>query len=340
MIKKAPVLAIVACALIPGCGLVSESFDGHVTVDFDVSTGEHTFDFAVSPNENTTTSNETTSYGLTVLRRARDGSEVSLNAESLPPGATVSFAPARLAPDQTTSTMAIKTAPGTVNAIYSVTVRASESGLSPEANALNARNVRLVVSDPPPGLSCQRTPPAGPAPLSVSFGAQPSYCAGCPFTWDFGDGTPAIGRAAQHVYSQPGVYTAVGTLSNPLGPGATCTKSIEVSSPAPRESPLPPSRNHPPSISAPALTYLGALEVRITATVSDPDPEDTLAWQVEVVSAPEGSVFKLTPLVGSGTNLETLFSANALGSYTVRIRARDRDGAEAMRDLTIVLGLR
>jgi hypothetical protein len=57
-------------------------------------------------------------------------------------------------------------------------------------------------------LAVSASATAGAAPLAVTFTASPGADS---YTWAFGDGSAGMGRIAEHVYAEPGAYTAVVT---------------------------------------------------------------------------------------------------------------------------------
>ena len=73
-----------------------------------------------------------------------------------------------------------------------------------------------------PVVSIQATPSAGAAPLHVTFSATGDAAA---YRWDFGDGTSAEGRVAEHTYAA-GRWTATLTAQSATGETATQTTSI------------------------------------------------------------------------------------------------------------------
>ncbi|MCI4350267.1 MAG: PKD domain-containing protein, partial [Thermoplasmata archaeon] len=61
------------------------------------------------------------------------------------------------------------------------------------------------------------SPTTGPAPLTVTFNARASggHLANLARTnWSFGDGTTAVGLSVPHTYITPGIYVAIGSLSD------------------------------------------------------------------------------------------------------------------------------
>ena len=73
-----------------------------------------------------------------------------------------------------------------------------------------------------PVVSIQATPSAGAAPLHVSFTATGDAAA---YRWDFGDGTSAEGRVAEHTYAA-GRWAATLTAQSTTGETATQTASV------------------------------------------------------------------------------------------------------------------
>jgi len=73
-----------------------------------------------------------------------------------------------------------------------------------------------------PVVSIQATPIAGTAPLHVSFAATGDAAA---YRWNFGDGTSAEGRVAEHTYAA-GRWTATLTTQSATGETSTQTASV------------------------------------------------------------------------------------------------------------------
>jgi cytochrome c len=147
------------------------------------------------------------------------------------------------------------TAPGT----YTATVTATDpQGLT------GTDTVEIVVEEPPPPtVEAAADPASGQAPLRVRFTSRGSE-SGLVYLWDFGDGGTAFGRNVQHVYRQPGTYTATVTATRAGGASATAEVEITVAN---------PPGNRAPSVQAAATPRSGAapLRVRFTSAASDPD---------------------------------------------------------------------
>ena len=90
-----------------------------------------------------------------------------------------------------------------------------------------ARAVALLILVPAatgatPQVTIQATPPAGPAPLRVTFTAAGDAAS---YHWDFGDGSSADGHTAEHTYAA-GRWTATLTAQSTGGEVATQTATL------------------------------------------------------------------------------------------------------------------
>jgi PKD repeat protein len=94
--------------------------------------------------------------------------------------------------------------------VYSVTVTAAN------ALAIISATVSLQVDTPIVDLTLT-APPLVAVGQPISLTAQVAAGSHAVYRWDFGDGTYAIGPAAEHVYQAPGIYALAVTASNPLG---------------------------------------------------------------------------------------------------------------------------
>jgi PKD repeat protein len=134
-----------------------------------------------------------------------------------------------------------------------------------------------------PVVSIQTTPAAGAAPLHVSFAATGEAAA---YHWDFGDGSSAEGRTAEHTYVA-GRWIA--TLTAQSANGETTTQTA--------------------TITAYGLTLAGANPARYDRRV---------AFRGAVVPAEHGLYVTLTGPQGKVASART----RADGRYTVRTRVR------------------
>jgi PKD repeat protein len=98
------------------------------------------------------------------------------------------------------------------------------------------------IADVPPMSANQRPtavmsalPSTGTAPLTVTFdgrGSTDSDGTVSSWAWNFGDGSVGGGALITHVYSNPGTYTALLTVTDNSGASGTATRSIVVSAAA------------------------------------------------------------------------------------------------------------
>jgi hypothetical protein len=215
----------------------------------------------------------------------------------------------------------------------------NESDLEVKAEATVAVDVQDP-SAPALQIACHRTPDSGTAPVTVTFDATLVGCVGpCEFRWEFGTGAIANQRHASYTYQSPGEYTAVGILGDGSDKVVTCEKTVAVTArerePEPQPvTPGPP--NHPPAIVDLSLFPLtDPMSRTIKAVVSDPDPGDTVSWDVAVLSGPGPAT--LTPAAGAGELLSSLFVAATPGAYTLRAQARDDHGAQVQMTFGITV---
>lgn len=134
--------------------------------------------------------------------------------------------------DTATSTEAspshVYTAPGTYTAVLTVT---DDNG------AKATSNLTIVVSAPPVGnqppvAKGLATPTSGTSPLTVAFSSAGSSDAEGPLaslSWNFGDGGTSALANPSHVYTVPGNYSAVLTVTDSAGAKATSSVAIVVS---------------------------------------------------------------------------------------------------------------
>ena len=134
-----------------------------------------------------------------------------------------------------------------------------------------------------PLVSIQATPTAGPTPLHVTFAATGDAAA---YRWDFGDGTSAEGRTAEHTYAA-GRWTAILTAQSATGETATQTAQI----------------------TAYGLTLAGPNPARY---------DRRAAFRGAIVPAEKGLVIALVGPHGKVASAKT----DARGRYTVRARVK------------------
>jgi PKD repeat protein len=142
------------------------------------------------------------------------------------------------------------------------------------------------------------TPSTGMAPLTVAFDGSGSFSntgtALSSWTWSFGDGGSGSGVQTTHVYSTPGTYTAILTVTDSLGASGFTTKSIVVNA-AP---PTPVPTNTPP-----ASTSTGFLSPSANAPQTS-SAGDNNGYQTSPANAYANDASVATD-TNSGTNTNT-----------------------------------
>ena len=95
----------------------------------------------------------------------------------------------------------------------------------------------------PPVAAVSASPTSGPAPLAVAFSAAGSSDPDgtiAAYAWDFGDGASGTNVTASHTYASEGTYTAVLTVTDNSGAGAS--KSVVITVGSSGKPPRPKSR--------------------------------------------------------------------------------------------------
>ena len=165
----------------------------------------------------------------------------------------------------------------------------------------------------PPTAALDAQPIEGPAPLHVTFDAGRSAddIAIADYTWDFGDGSvqPAAesyGWAADHAYTQPGIYTAQVTVTDTNGLTDTATVTIQVV-------------NRPPIA---GCRLSNDAPIRYEQVLFDGSGSFD----------PDGPLVDFVWDFGDGTSMRGTRVGHAydeLGVYTVRLTVTDSNGATA-----------
>jgi PKD repeat protein len=108
---------------------------------------------------------------------------------------------------------------------------------SDNQGASTSKSLTITVSsqNSPPNLSATVYPQEGPQPLKVTFAAQASDPEGglVSITWDFGDGNISREAVTEHIYTQPGRYTALVEARDSQGATASVSFTIKVRSKSP-----------------------------------------------------------------------------------------------------------
>ena len=209
--------------------------------------------------------------------------------------------------------------PGTYLATVTVT-----DGEGSSADASVSITVDQDVPPPsenrPPTVELKTNKVSGTTPLDVSFtttAADPNNDT-LKYTWDFGDGTTAVGGIAQtHTYTASGTFTATVVVTD--GRGGSAQDSVEITTTP------PPPENAPPTVALEADKTEGTvpLDVSFSATASDPNG-DTLSYTWDFGDG-------VTVATGS-TQTHTYTDA---GTFTATVIVADGRGGSAQDSVKI-----
>jgi len=209
--------------------------------------------------------------------------------------------------------------------------------------AAQTQTCTIVYSAPTPdlGFSCTATPQHGTAPMTVAFDTSNRRgCIGpCSVTWYFGDGESVQAGRATHEYAFPGpsaqqTYAAFAELRDGLDRTVQCRKPIQV-----LPGPIDPQRpaNHPPSVTSLAgnpATINAGQSTTISGTTSDPDPGDTVVWELTLDASGAGTI---SPSSGTGAILATYTSSTTTsGDKGIRATVVDNHGLIGPYGTTVV----
>ncbi|WP_457575203.1 PKD domain-containing protein [Desulfomarina sp.] len=202
------------------------------------------------------------------------------------------------------------TSPGIYNASLTVT---DSSG------AMSSETVSIQVAEGTPG----NTPPhavissstaLGPAPLTVSFDGQGSTASNTLITlyhWDFGDGSDATGKSVTHLYSQPGSFNAVLTVTDGNGLTDSISTPVIVSSSQ--------QENQPPQAVFTVSSSSGSAP--LTVTFNGGGSKDS-----------DGSISSYSWQFGDGATaggISTTHTYTSEATFTATLMVTDNDGAKS-----------
>ncbi len=202
--------------------------------------------------------------------------------------------------------------PGQYQVVLTVTDDGAATGIA---------RITISVDQPPnqsPRAVASADPLAGDAPLEVNFdGTASSDPDGSivSYAWDFGDSNSDTGSTVSHTYTQPGVYTAVLTVTDDGGAEATDRVTINVSQAA-NEKPIAVADANPRE------GYL-PLDVSFDASAS---------------SDADGSIASYHWDFGDGQSANGATASHTytdLGSFTVLLTVTDDQGERATATLVI-----
>ena len=135
------------------------------------------------------------------------------------------------------------------------------------------------------------------------------------YSWNFGDGTTAVGSAVSHAYADNGIYTVALTVTDPDGGSDSHSFNVTVANVAPTTVLAGPNvavRNH-------SVTWSG--------TFTDPGSADT-HQQSWVITNSLGTIVT----TGTGSSLD--YTPSDLGTFTVQYTVNDDDGGSHSSNLT------
>lgn len=166
-------------------------------------------------------------------------------------------------------------------------------------------------------------PSSGPAPLPVSFDASTSTGNILRYTWDFGDGTTAIGQQTLHTYDSAADYTVTLSVTDDHQNQMTTTTEIVVT----EEESGGGETNRPPTAALAVNPGNGSSPLRVSfdgSGSSDPDGDAlTYAWNFG-----DGS---------SGSGIRTTHTYQMTGMLTAILTVTDSENATATTSVPILV---
>ena len=203
--------------------------------------------------------------------------------------------------------------PGAYNVILTVTDFYGNTGYD---------TVTIIVNEPKAPIAVITTvpdPPTGSAPFTVYFDAygsdDESEAEIISYTWDFGDGSLAIGVTTNHEYSNVGTYTAILTVTDSNGKKGYDSKEIVVEK-APEA--VINTTPEPPTGVAPFTVYFDAYDSTSESGIV------SYAWDFG-----DGS--------SGGTGITTNHTYTVVGTYTVILTITDSNGYEAYDSVKVTV---
>jgi PKD repeat protein len=180
----------------------------------------------------------------------------------------------------------------------------------------DGETLAVAVANVPPTLLTTSWPAAENEGTALSFSASASDPADTlAYTWDFGDGSSALGASVNHSYVDEGSYNAALTVTDGDGGTASAAAVITVT-------------NASPTVTFTNQTLSGneGGSFAYAVSVSDPGAADTstVAWDFG-----DGQV-------ASGSTVSHVFADD--GTYTVAATATDNDGGVSTEAVSVTVG--
>jgi glucose/arabinose dehydrogenase/PKD repeat protein len=182
-----------------------------------------------------------------------------------------------------------------------------------------------------PVAQLSATPTDGSAPLTVSFDAAGSSDPDgdtLTYSWDFGDGEGASGAAVQHLYDEPGSFTATLTVDD--GRGRTATKNVQIT----------PGGNAPEvALETPAddFLYRDGDTVQLQASAQDAEegalPSTAFHWLVRLHHSTH--IHPISDLTGAETSFQAVRDHDADSFYEISVTATDSTGLTDTKTIEI-----
>lgn len=188
----------------------------------------------------------------------------------------------------------------TLSGSYSATFTVTDAN----SNHASASVAISVTTTTPLSVAVSASPTSGTAPVAVGLSATATGGVGpYSYAWTLGDGTVATGASVAHLYSAPGLYGPVLTVTDSSGASASGSASITV---------LGATGSFPVSAAATPSSGAAPLPVTLTATPQGGSGPYTTTWVFG-----DGSF-------GSGASLAHTYAVN--GRYTATVYVADASG--------------
>jgi len=209
------------------------------------------------------------------------------------------------------------TVPGTYTVAVTVT---DTAGISSTATQ------EVTVRDDPPNAVLAVTPDSGPLNLAVTADASastdPDATPIASYTFDFGDGSPAVGpqpgATATHTYTAVGTYAVTVTVRDTAGLSSTATRQVTV-------------RDDPPTAALTVNPSSGSAPLEVTADASASTDTDATPIASYTFDFGDG-----TPTVGPQPGATATHTYAAGGTFTVTVTVRDMAGLSSTATAQVV----